>query len=147
MSIQDDIKMYLQYKEDLAELEDQVSTVKSRIRELETEIIQQMGDDGIAGMKIDGKSIGINRRLRAGAKAEFGGIKGLVEMFNKHNMAEMCTETVSAARLGSWVSDYDPEGMLSEDQIRRAMIEGGVPDEIAEALHIYEQFSLSVRKG
>lgn len=140
-------KIYLSHKMALTIKEAEVKLRKKALRVCEQATIEAFTKAEIAGMKVSKRNVSIRRTIRASAKKELGGTQGLVQSVRDTEYDDLVTETISPSRLAAWAREYDPDGLLSPDEIKQAMIDDGIPPTIVEFLNVAEMYSLSDTKG
>ena len=120
--------------------EEAVKATKSQIKSIEEDLIPAFVNIGMQKARIANRTVWLDRKVRASAG---GNMPGLCEAFansSDDSLKEMVKETVNGTRLGAWVREFDPDNILSPEQIT-AML----PAEIRDAIKVTETINLRVR--
>ena len=131
-----DAQEYASLKAQKQAAEASVEELSAKLTKLEAELLQRMGDEGVASLKVDtpeGRFTLFPRRT-LWASCVPGHDQELHDGLRALGYGDLVKETVNSQRLSSLVREYDTTG-------------AEIPQEIAGAVKVTERFQLSVRKA
>jgi len=104
----EELKRFVALEERRRELEADVDTVKAETAELEQRLLPQFEQGGFEKVSIDGRTVYIERKLWAKAKA---GDKGAVcKALKRCRLGDYVEETFNTNSLSAYVRELDREG-------------------------------------
>lgn len=118
---------------------DQIKALEAEKGRLEARLIEEMALEGIQNMKVNGRTIYIQRQTWAG---HFGDKDGLCQALIKAGMQEYVSETFNTNQLSAFVREFDPENTLTEEEIIQKL-----PIELQDKIKVTHRFNLRTRKA
>ena len=116
--------------------EELVEGLKEKLAKLEAELLQRMGDEGVASMKVDtpeGRFTLFPKRTLWSSCIP-GHEQELHDGLRTLGYGDLVKESVNSQRLSSYIRELDVAG-------------AEIPKEIVEAVKVTEKFSVGVRKA
>lgn len=138
-----DNKMVEQYLELLDEIEatkQRKTELEARKEELIAKIHGMFSTEGVGKISVRGVTVSPRRTMRA--RAVTNGMPALISGLKAAGADALVIETVNATTLSSWVNEFDPERMCGVDELH-----GRLPEEVRDAISLYEQLGLSVSRS
>ncbi len=124
------LQRFVKAHDRVAKLEQQLAEAKGERKEADDELRSEFEHDGVNNVKTkDGRTIYLNRALRVSAKdgATYLVRQALLDL----GLGEFTTESYNAAQVAAFVREQEKLGLK-------------LPQELADNLTIFEQFSLRV---
>jgi len=120
--------------------EEAVKATKKQIAILEEELIPTFVKMGMQRARIAGRTVWLDRKVRASAGGNMPALCEALENCSTPALKAMVKETVNGNTLGAWVREFDPDNILSPEQIK-AML----PEDVREFIKVTETTNLRVR--
>lgn len=130
------IHEYIIAKERKQRLKEELEEAGAKVEELKRLVLPQFQDASVASMNVAGRTVAQHRQVWARVKNS----RGLASAFEAIGATEMVTETVNSHRLSAWVREFDPERIMSPEEIIQAL-----PEEVREHIEVSEVIDLRVR--
>ena len=118
--------------------EDDIKLLKEQLEAIEPDLIHSMVSGGIDSVTVDDQTIYIDRKLWASAG---GDMPALTEALVAAGCSDLVRNTADHQRLSAWVREFDPEGVLSPDQVVALL-----PEPVRTAIKVTETTKLRLRK-
>ena len=137
----DIVKEYLRLTAERKELEKQVEEKKDQARELEKQILDMFGAEGIDKISVEGKSVYPSRTFWPAAKE---GLRDEMIATLKRmdpQWSYLVVETVNAQTLRARIIELDKAGEVGEDGLPK------LPDELKNLINVNETFTLGIKKS
>jgi hypothetical protein len=124
----------------LEEEEAAVKRTKSLIKELEEQLIPTFVKMGMQRARIAGRTVWLDRKVRASAGGDMEALCNTFAMCKDKTLRSMVKETVNGNTLGAWVREFDPDNVLSPEQITALL-----PEDVRDVIKVTETTNLRVR--
>ena len=129
------IREWLWLKRETESMEYDLKEIKEKTKEVAAKIHTMLAAEGSARVNVDGVTVFPKRVMRASTKA--GEMDRLIEGFRQLGDEAMITTSVNAQRLSSYVNQFDPDRIMSEDELRAAL-----PEEIRDSVNLFEDLTV-----
>lgn len=127
-------RQYLALKQEKSDLEQQLETVKERMQFFQDLIMDELVENGVDSVRVDGKNVFPKRQLFASASVLTPDFKqALIES----GAVDLVQETVNSQRLSGFVREYMRDNDIPEIT--------GLPDWMKNGMNITEKVTLGVR--
>lgn len=136
----DMISDWLKAMEDVARAEKVVKRLKKAARDREEEILGMLAQSNARKVNVDGVTVSPRRDMYASAVA--GAMPQLIDGLKAAGFGGLCAETVNAQRLRGFVNEFDPERILSAQELRDKL-----PEEIRDHVNLYEKHALGISRS
>lgn len=133
----DALRRWTELEVERKQLEERLAEIKKEQGPLEEQALEALAGDGISSMRMNGRTVYVERRLWAGLEVPEGesrldAQRRAFEAFHAAGLDDFLT--LSTQRLSAWVREREELGEP-------------IPPEIAELIKVSEVFSLRSRKG
>lgn len=127
-------RQYLALKQEKSDLEQQLETVKERMQFFQDLIMDELVENGVDSVRVDGKNVFPKRQLFASASVLTQDFKqALIES----GAVDLVQETVNSQRLSGFVREYMRDNDIAEVT--------GLPEWMKNGMNITEKVTLGVR--
>jgi hypothetical protein len=130
---------FIEIMEKIRAHEGEIDDLKEKKKALEEKLLANFRKAGIDRVTVEGKTIWLRRDVRASAG---GNMEGLVSALREEGQDEFIKESVNANTLSAWVREFDPNGDLPPDEIKKKL-----PPAVAAVISVTETYSLALRKA
>lgn len=117
-----------------------VKATKAEIATLEEALIPVFVKMGMQRARIAGRTVWLDRKVRASAGGNMAALCEAFENCSTDALKAMVKETVNGNTLGAWVREFDPDNILSPEQIKALL-----PEDVREFIKVTETTNLRVR--
>lgn len=117
-----------------------VKATKKQIAILEEELIPMFVKMGMQRARIAGRTVWLDRKVRASAGGDMEALCNTFHMAKDKMLRDMVKETVNGNTLGAWVREFDPDNILSPEQITALL-----PEDVRDVIKVTETTNLRVR--
>lgn len=131
---------FVELSKQLETEESAVKATKERIKQLEEELLPVFVKMGMQRARISGRTVWLDRKVRASAGGDMEALCNTFLMSKDETLREMVKETVNGNTLGAWVREYDPDNILSPEQITNLL-----PADVRDVIKVTETINLRVR--
>lgn len=131
------LKEWVALHKEKNELAARTKEVKRQMEEKQERLLQQLADAGVPQIRCDGITVWVDRKLWASATDH----EALSDAFvHTLDMGEFVKTSVHGGQLSSWVREFDPDGVLSPDEVLERL-----PEEVRALIKISEVVQLQGR--
>lgn len=127
------LRDYVRLRRREAELKAQMESIKKEADDLQHELLEQFGQDGVSSMTVDGMTVYLHRQLWAGA-VEGVPKDTVVEVLKSVGLGHFVTESFNVQTLSSYVRDLERE-------------EEELPEELADVIAVREVYGIRTRRA
>lgn len=127
-------RQYLALKDRRAALESEVEEIKDKMLMLTDQIMNELVDNGVDNIKVDGRTIYPKKQLYASASRLTDQLKAELE---REGATDLIEEKINANRLSAFIREYMRENGINELS--------GLPGWMKTDVSITEKVSLGVR--
>lgn len=127
-------RQYLTLKQEKSDLEQQLDTVKERMQFFQDLIMDELVENGVDSVRVDGKNVYPKRQLYASATVLTPEFK---QALGEAGGTDLIQETVNGQRLSSFVREFMRDNDIPEIT--------GLPDWMKNGMNITEKVTLGVR--
>lgn len=124
----------------LEQEESAVKSTKDKIKELEEQLIPTFVKMGMQRARIAGRTVWLDRKVRASAGGDMEALCAAFSKCKDKTLKAMVKETVNGNTLGAWVREFDPDNVLSPEQITALL-----PEDVRDVIKVTETTNLRVR--
>jgi len=128
---------YLDILDKIDSTEASLQDLKDAKKDMAAKIHSMLSAEGAGKISVRGATLSPRRTMRASAHS----MPMLIEKLKAFGLDPLVKETVNAQTLTGWVNAFDPDRMCSVDELRERL-----PEEVREAINLYEQLEISVRR-
>lgn len=129
------IASYLEAKEQRVRTERQLKEEKQREEDLAAAVHTMLANQGVGKVNVYGKTLYPIRRMYASS----AGMPALIDALKESGHGALVTETVNATKLTSWVNEFDPDRLCSEQELRERL-----PEAVRDRIHLFEKITVGV---
>ncbi len=126
-------KRYVELVKQKAEIDANIDAIKYEMSELEPYIQDQMIEAGIQNIKVDDRTIYLNRQIWASPSQ---GQEPLCEYLRENGFDDLITTSIASQRLSAMVREYPPDEQGLPD----------LPDELKALVKVSETIKVKVKK-
>jgi len=120
--------------------EAKVRKTKEEIKALEEQLIPIFTKLGMQRARVSGRTVWLDRKVRASAGGDMEALCNTFHMSKDETLRAMVKETVNGNTLGAWVREFDPDNVLSPEQITKKL-----PKEVRDVINVTETINLRIR--
>ena len=133
------VAQYIGLKREIKRQETQLKKLKKVAAQIEEELIPTFKADQCQRLTLSGWTAYLDRKVYASAG---GDMDGLVNALQSAGEFDLVKETVNGNTLSGWVREFDPDRLLSADEIVEKL-----PKQVRDAITVSEKFTVRVVKG